>query len=214
MPRSRSSSPGARQNACKPSQRARDQPAAGAASCKETISSASSGAASGERASGMRAPSSPSARPGGEGQDPSFTRRTSQQDQEYVLTRINMVLHRWASYFRHAIAQRVFHMDNFMWRGQSACCANGTTEDGRTSAAGSLRPPGNGCRSQRARSSSSGSPRSRSSLSLPRQHELAGPPAPERERLLAEWFARGEIDEDEYLLCLTSLRGAGPAAAC
>jgi RNA-directed DNA polymerase len=46
-----------------------------------------------------------------------LTHRTSQQDLEYVLTRINMVLHGWASYFRHAIAQRVFDMlDNFTWR--------------------------------------------------------------------------------------------------
>jgi RNA-directed DNA polymerase len=46
-----------------------------------------------------------------------LTHRTSQQDLEYVLTRINMILHGWASYFRHAIAQRVFDMlDNFTWR--------------------------------------------------------------------------------------------------
>jgi hypothetical protein len=30
------------------------------------------------------------------------------QDLEYVLTRIDMVLHSWAGYFKHAIAQRVF----------------------------------------------------------------------------------------------------------
>ena len=46
-----------------------------------------------------------------------LTHRTSQQDLGYVLTRINMVLHGWASYFRHAIAQRVFDMlDHFTWR--------------------------------------------------------------------------------------------------
>ena len=33
------------------------------------------------------------------------------------------------------------------------------------------------------------------------------------ERLLAERFARGEIDEDEYHQRLTSLRAAGPATA-
>jgi RNA-directed DNA polymerase len=34
-----------------------------------------------------------------------------------VLTSINMVLHGWASYFKHAIAQRVFDtLDNFTWR--------------------------------------------------------------------------------------------------
>ena len=41
--------------------------------------------------------------------------------------------------------------------------------------------------------------------------EPARSPAPER--LLAERFARGEIDEDEYHQRLTSLRAAGPAAA-
>jgi RNA-directed DNA polymerase len=46
-----------------------------------------------------------------------LTHRTSQQDLEYVLTRINMILHGWANYFKHAIAQRVFDMlDNFTWR--------------------------------------------------------------------------------------------------
>ena len=46
-----------------------------------------------------------------------LTHRTSQRDLEYVLTSINMVLHGWANYFRHAIAQRVFDMlDNFTWR--------------------------------------------------------------------------------------------------
>ncbi len=45
------------------------------------------------------------------------------------------------------------------------------------------------------------------------RREPAEPPAPEPERLLAERFARGEIDEDEYIQRLTSLRAAGPAAA-
>ena len=44
----------------------------------------------------------------------------------------------------------------------------------------------------------------------PQVREPAQPPAPER--LLAERFARGEIDEDEYQQRLTSLRAAGPAA--
>ena len=44
------------------------------------------------------------------------------------------------------------------------------------------------------------------------QGRPAEPPAPEPERLLAERFARGEIDEDEYHQRLTSLRAAGPAA--
>ena len=47
----------------------------------------------------------------------------------------------------------------------------------------------------------------------PQRGEPAGPPAPEPERLLAERFARGEIDEDEYHQRLTSLRAASPAAA-
>ena len=46
-----------------------------------------------------------------------LTHRTTQKDLRYVLTSINMVLHGWASYFKHAIAQRVFDMlDNFTWR--------------------------------------------------------------------------------------------------
>jgi hypothetical protein len=46
-----------------------------------------------------------------------LTPRTSQQDLQYVLTRINMVLHGRASYFKHAIAQRIFDMlDTFTWR--------------------------------------------------------------------------------------------------
>ena len=47
----------------------------------------------------------------------------------------------------------------------------------------------------------------------PQRGEPAGPPAPEPERLLAERFARGEIDEDEYYQRLTSLRAARPAGA-
>ncbi len=46
----------------------------------------------------------------------------------------------------------------------------------------------------------------------PRAHEPAGPTAPGPERLLAERFARGEIDEDEYHQRLISLRAASPAA--
>jgi RNA-directed DNA polymerase len=46
-----------------------------------------------------------------------LTRRTSQQDLGYVLTRLNMVMHGWARYFRHAIAKNTFCMlDNFTWR--------------------------------------------------------------------------------------------------
>ena len=47
----------------------------------------------------------------------------------------------------------------------------------------------------------------------PQRREPAEPPPPGPEQLLAERFARGEIDEDEYHQRLTSLRAAGPAAA-
>ena len=46
-----------------------------------------------------------------------LTRRTSQLDLGYVLTRLNLVMHGWANYFRHAIAKNVFVMlDNLAWR--------------------------------------------------------------------------------------------------
>jgi RNA-directed DNA polymerase len=46
----------------------------------------------------------------------SLTPRTSQFDPGYVLTRLNQVMHGWASYFRHAVAKNVFSMlDNFAW---------------------------------------------------------------------------------------------------
>jgi RNA-directed DNA polymerase len=46
-----------------------------------------------------------------------LTRRTSQQDLERVLTRLNLVMRGWANYFRHAVAKNVFSMlDNFTWR--------------------------------------------------------------------------------------------------
>ena len=35
-----------------------------------------------------------------------LTHRTSQQDLEYVLTRLNMIMHGWANYFRHAVAKQ------------------------------------------------------------------------------------------------------------
>ena len=45
-----------------------------------------------------------------------LTRRTSQLDLGYVLTRLNQVMHGWANYFRHAVAKNVFSMlDNFAW---------------------------------------------------------------------------------------------------
>ncbi len=39
-----------------------------------------------------------------------MTRRLSQQDMEYVLTRLNMITHGWAEYFKYAVAKRVFAM--------------------------------------------------------------------------------------------------------
>jgi len=46
-----------------------------------------------------------------------LTRRTSQQDLRYVLTRLNQVMHGWASYFQHAVAKHTFSMlDHFAWR--------------------------------------------------------------------------------------------------
>jgi len=45
-----------------------------------------------------------------------LTRRTSQQDLGYVLTRLNQIMHGWANYFRHAVAKNVFDMlDNLAW---------------------------------------------------------------------------------------------------
>jgi RNA-directed DNA polymerase len=46
-----------------------------------------------------------------------LTPRTSQLDLEYVLTRLNQVMHGWAGYFRHAVAKDTFSMmDNYAWR--------------------------------------------------------------------------------------------------
>jgi RNA-directed DNA polymerase len=46
-----------------------------------------------------------------------LTHRTSQQDLRYVLTRLNQVIHGWASYFRHAVAKHTFSMlDHFAWK--------------------------------------------------------------------------------------------------
>ena len=45
-----------------------------------------------------------------------LTHRTSQFDLEWVLTRLNLVMHGWANYFRHAVAKNAFAMlDNFAW---------------------------------------------------------------------------------------------------
>ncbi|WP_211260826.1 group II intron reverse transcriptase/maturase [Amycolatopsis jejuensis] len=45
-----------------------------------------------------------------------LTRRTSQQDLGYVLTRLNLAMHGWANYFRHAVAKNTFAMlDSLAW---------------------------------------------------------------------------------------------------
>ncbi|MFE9922696.1 group II intron reverse transcriptase/maturase [Streptomyces sp. NPDC005774] len=45
-----------------------------------------------------------------------LTHRMSQMDLEYVLDRLNMIMHGWAHYFKHAIAKNVFSMlDSFTW---------------------------------------------------------------------------------------------------
>jgi RNA-directed DNA polymerase len=46
-----------------------------------------------------------------------LTHRTSQLDLEYVLTRLNQIMHGWANYFKHAVAKNTFAMlDSFAWR--------------------------------------------------------------------------------------------------
>ncbi|GAA2655650.1 hypothetical protein GCM10010425_82970 [Streptomyces spororaveus] len=45
-----------------------------------------------------------------------LTHRLSQHDMEHVLTRLNLIRHGWAQYFKYAIAKRVFAMvDAFTW---------------------------------------------------------------------------------------------------
>ncbi|WP_329474530.1 group II intron reverse transcriptase/maturase [Kribbella sp. NBC_01484] len=45
-----------------------------------------------------------------------LTRKTSQLDLGYVLTKLNQVMHGWANYFRHAVAKNIFSMlDGFAW---------------------------------------------------------------------------------------------------
>jgi len=45
-----------------------------------------------------------------------LTGRTSQRSLDFVLTRLNQVMHGWANYFRHAVAKNTFSMiDNFAW---------------------------------------------------------------------------------------------------
>jgi RNA-directed DNA polymerase len=45
-----------------------------------------------------------------------LTHKKSQQDLGYLLRRLNMIKQGWATYFRHAVAQKTFDMlDNFTW---------------------------------------------------------------------------------------------------
>lgn len=45
-----------------------------------------------------------------------LTHRTSQQDLGYVLTRLNMVMRGWASYYRTVVSKHVFtSLDSYMW---------------------------------------------------------------------------------------------------
>ena len=91
-----------------------------------------------------------------------LTPRTSQQDLEYMLTRLNQVMHGWANYFRHAVAKNTFAMlDNFAWWRVIRMLRDGTAGGGKTSAAGSPRPLDAGCRSRRARPNCGGSRPSR-----------------------------------------------------
>jgi RNA-directed DNA polymerase len=45
-----------------------------------------------------------------------LTRKTSQQDLAYVLTRLGQIMRGWANYFKHAVAKRTFSkLDAFTW---------------------------------------------------------------------------------------------------
>jgi RNA-directed DNA polymerase len=45
-----------------------------------------------------------------------LTHRTSQRELGFVLVRLNLVMHGWANYFKHAVAKNIFSMlDNFAW---------------------------------------------------------------------------------------------------
>ncbi|MFI7058351.1 group II intron maturase-specific domain-containing protein [Streptosporangium canum] len=92
-----------------------------------------------------------------------LTRRSSQMELGYVLTRLNQVMHGWATYFRHAVAKGVFCMlENFAWRRvvrmlQTRHRWNWTDVRRRFTT-----PRGSGGRSRRARSRCVRSRRSRS----------------------------------------------------
>lgn len=81
-----------------------------------------------------------------------LTPRTSQTDLEYVLTRLNQVMHGWASYFRHAVAKGTFGMlAHFAWWRVIRMLRTRHRWKWETSAAASPTTPDGGCRSRRAR---------------------------------------------------------------
>src|SRR5205823_5937 len=81
-----------------------------------------------------------------------LTRRTSQQDLRYVLTRLNQVMHGWASYFRHAIAThaeaRLDQGDMLVrfreWPGETGQGQRGQRPTGRLKLRGACMPVGAG----------------------------------------------------------------------
>ena len=83
-----------------------------------------------------------------------LTRRTSQQDLAYVLTRLNQVMHGWANYFRHAVAKHTFAMlDNFTWWRVIRMLMERHRWKWKDVRRRLTTPPGGGCRSRRAGSS-------------------------------------------------------------
>jgi RNA-directed DNA polymerase len=83
-----------------------------------------------------------------------LTPRTSQQDLEYVLTRLNQVMHGWAHYFRHAIAKNIFSMlDNYAWWRVIRMLRQRHRWSWKDVRRRFTTPPGGGCRSRRARPS-------------------------------------------------------------
>ena len=92
-----------------------------------------------------------------------LTRRTSQLDLGYVLTRLSQVMHGWANYFRHAVAKNVFAMlDNFAWWRVIRMLQVRHHWRWKDVRRHSPPPTGGGCRSRRARSRCGGSRRYRS----------------------------------------------------
>ena len=106
-----------------------------------------------------------------------LTRRTSQQDLEYVLAKLNQVMHGWAWFFRHAVAKHTFSMlDHFTWRRLVRMLKRAASlETGRSSAGRHITPTGGGCRSAADRSSYAPSTRSPSPGTAARQSKSPAP---------------------------------------